>query len=615
MDFWPCNETLPSLASAAVHSSGFTFVSAVNTVIAAHCALTNPRQWPLDRTEEILSDPAFDFIIVGAGSAGSVIASRLSENPNWKILLVEAGDDPTLDTELVGDLFHIFHSQNDWQYRTEPAQDYCLSSQNNQCYWPRGKTLGGSSSLNAMFYVRGHKQDFNEWRDMGNKGWGYDDVLPYFKKSQALHDDQIAKEEKDKFHNEHGLLHIGRHVPNAFSDVILKAYNEVGVPTVLDLSGKDSVGVLKSLATVYKGRRQSTARAFLTPARERTNLYVMKKTLATKVIFKDSNVAIGIEVQKSGETYKMYAKKEVILSGGSINSPQLLMLSGVGPKGHLEEMGIHVIKDLPVGQHLQDHVVVPSFINLDIDMPPIDKETYSMSITEYITKQTGLFSNIGPTEVITYINIFDLNDTIPNIQYHHFLFPPKIYEVLDIFQIHEFNESVVQMINQLQENPGLMIWSVLLNPKSVGVLKLRSTNPQDKPLIYANYFSDSYDMKTMVASMKFVSKFAETSIFNSSLAFLAVPGCKEFAFKSTEYFECIARHMTTTLYHPAGTVKMGPFDGTSVVDHELRVHGVQNLRVADASIMPRIVRANPNAAIIMTGEKASDMIKQFWESV
>lgn len=180
---------------------------------------------------------------------------------------------------MVGAFFNLFHSQNDWQYRTEPGQNYCLSSKNSQCYWPRGKTLGGSSSINAMFYVRGHREDFNEWNNMGNEGWSYEEVLPYFKKSQALHDNFISEDEKLKFHNEDGLLNVGRHTgSHNLSNVILNAYEEIGVPTIQDLSGKDTVGALKTLATAYNGRRQSTARAFLTPARERSNLFVLKNS-------------------------------------------------------------------------------------------------------------------------------------------------------------------------------------------------------------------------------------------------------------------------------------------------------------------------------------------------
>lgn len=522
---------------------------------------------------------------------------------------------------MVGAFFNLFHSQNDWQYRTEPGQNYCLSSRNSQCYWPRGKTLGGSSSINAMFYVRGHREDFNEWNNMGNEGWSYEEVLPYFKKSQALHDNFISEDEKLKFHNEDGLLNVGRHTgSHNLSNVILNAYKEIGVPIIQDLSGKDTVGALKTLATAYNGRRQSTARAFLTPARERNNLFVLKKTLVTKIIFKEnSKVAMGIEVQKDTEINIIKVRKEVILSAGAINSPQLLMLSGIGPRDHLEEMGIDIVEDLPVGLNLQDHVVASNLINLNIDMLPLDKETYSVFMTEFVTKQTGFFTNLGPTEVISFINVFDLYDTVPNIQYHHILLPPKSKEILDIYKAHEYDDDTLNIIYELNEQyPLLLFLSVLLKPNSLGVIKLKSKDPYEKPLINANYFDDAFDVETIVQSMEFVSNLTETfplKQFNATLVRLPLTSCEGFSFKSKEYFECVARHLTSTLYHPVGTVKMGPYeDVTSVVGPDLKVHGMLNLRVADASIMPRIVRANTNAATIMIGEKVSDMIKDYWES-
>lgn len=520
---------------------------------------------------------------------------------------------------MVGSFFNSFHSKNDWIYEVEPEKYACWSVKSRGCYWPRGKTLGGSSSINAMFYVRGHKFDFDDWSNLGNEGWSYEEVLPYFKKSESLYAPDIPEDEQNTYHGHDGFLSVQKHIGiNPFSDILMEAYNEFGVKTIPSIVGERGTGVLKTLATVHNGRRMSTARSFLTPIKDRSNLFVLKNTLVTNVIIDESSFnAIGIETDYLDQKYIFYAKKEVILSAGAVNTPQILMLSGIGPKKHLDEIGIRVLKDLPVGYNLQDHIVVHNIIQLATDLPTMNKEEYSLAIAEYIALQTGPISNVGTTEVVSFVDVFDINNDVPNIQYHHFLSPTRFSEVVDIYKEHNFEEQILKILEKQNEfYPFLDFFSVLLKPKSAGYITLKNADPKEKPLIFANYFDHPDDMLTILQSMRFVTYLLDTPTFkkyNASLPRLPLPTCEGYDFQSDDYFMCVAKYLTTTLFHPIGTARMGPYeDSRSVVSPQLKVHGINNLRVVDASVMPEIVRGNTNAATIMIAEKASDLIKEFW---
>ncbi|GBP65458.1 Glucose dehydrogenase [Eumeta japonica] len=502
-----------------------------------------------------------------------------------------------------------------------PESKACLGARGNRCYWPRGKTLGGSSSINGMFYIRGNREDYNDWERLGNEGWGYDDVLPYFKKSENIVDSILDPTEKAEFHSKNGYLNVERHRnTDPFSDTIIEAFEQNNIKELKDVNGPTQIGSVKTLATVKGGRRWSTARAFLTPIRRRSNFYVLKNTLATKLIIdKYSMKVIGLEIENDYGTYFVYAHKEVILSAGSINTPQLLMLSGIGPRHHLEYLGIEVLKDLPVGQSLEDHITAHCFISFPIGFSPTSKEDFSLSMAQFIATQTGPFSNIGATEVTTLLNVFNISNPLPNIQYHHLLWPPLSMNssLSNMYVQHEFTAETMNVLKKLNENYALLdFFNVLLTPKSKGRLLLKSRSPYDKPIVYANYFESRGDMEIIIRSMKFVEKLAHSHAFkkfHATFTHIPLKECISYTFKSDEYHECVAKHLTTTLYHPVGTAKMGPpNDIEAIVDSTLRVYGVEGLRVVDASVIPKIIRGHTNAPTIMIAEKASDMIKESW---
>jgi len=531
----------------------------------------------------------YDYIIIGAGSAGCVLANRLSKDPKNKVLLLEAGGpDTNINIKIPGAYTKIHKSKDDWGFWTEP-QEHVL---NRKIYLPRGKTLGGCSSTNAMAYVRGNRADYDGWADLGNEGWSYEEILPYFMRSE--HHEQ-ANQLDSKYHGTDGELNVT--LPTRFQTPFAKAFVDscaaVGIAQNPDYNGAKQEGASLLHATIKNGKRWSGVDAFLRPALKRSNLKAITQAHVTKILIEDQK-AVAVEFQKGGQKQVVHADREIILSAGSFQSPQILMLSGVGDGAELEKHGVDCLHDLPgVGKNLQDHLFcglgceanVQEGINHHI---PVFRQM--MAAWNYFVHKKGAF-NVGPLEGMAFLDIYHQGNPV-NFQLH---FIPCWFGSNYDFDVYD--------LKTYPTTDGFTILPTLLHPKSRGYVSIRSSDPLAPPVIQPNFLQEEEDLNQILMGVKLSMKIYEQAPFQQYLKSYGPPGEQASDEDLIEHIKKIVE----TVYHPVGTCKMG-YDEMAVVNPQLQVHGIEQLRVVDASIMPKIVSGNTNAPVYMIAEKAADMI-------
>ncbi len=523
----------------------------------------------------------YDFIIVGAGSAGCVLANRLSENGRYQVLILEAGgSDMRFWVQVPIGYGLIYEDERvNWKYNTKADPGINGRSE----YWPRGKVVGGSSSINAMVYIRGQGEDYDDWEAAGNPGWGYRDVLPWFIKSE---NNELGE---SQYHGTFGPLGVSSFTPHPINKTFFKAGEEMGVPYNEDFNGAVQEGFGPYQLTTKDGRRCSASRAFLRPALKRPNLNLEKNAQATRILFEGKR-ATGVEYEQNGKRIRAMAGREVILSGGSIGSPQLLQLSGVGDAGLLKKHNIDVVADrTPVGQNLQDHLFF-SYI-FKTNAPTLNNELHSplgklWAGMKYVFTRTGPLSlsiNHGGGFIRT-----DPQMSRPNIQLY--LVPAS------------FTEASLKNVDSFA---GAAINFSPCRPTSRGHLEIQSPDFRDHPAIHPNYLSTDHDVAEALAGARYVHKLARTPALSGLIREPIQPWPHE---DDGEALLDRLREIGSTTYHPIGTCLMGPDPEGAVVDHRLKVYGLEGLRVVDASIMPMMISGNTNAPSIMIGERGADFI-------
>ncbi|KAK7090676.1 L-sorbose 1-dehydrogenase-like [Littorina saxatilis] len=583
--------------------------AAVVVLVALRYAQYDDVKHPL--TEKL--NASYDYIIVGAGSAGCVLANRLSADSDVTVLLIEAGGDDRErdDISVPAAAPSLHHSDVDWDYVTVP-QDGMEGFKEKRIYCSAGRVLGGSSSINYMLYVRGHRLDYDQWAAQGCEGWSYNEVLPYFIMSENMQD--VEHVDAD-YHGKEGPLRV--EVVNGgipLSEVLVNAAAEMGLG-VVDNNGGDGEGISYAQQTAVQGQRSSTSRAFLHPVLTRPNLHVVVNTFVTKVLF-EKDVAVGLEMVRRSQKEVVRAKREVILSAGAFGSSKLLLLSGVGPKQHLRDLDIPLVADLPVGENLQDHLFFDYQVTLNQPISLTDNDRSSVwTALQLKLFGRGPLANVGvDVQFFVSTSASSQQQKWPDIQ---ILTLSAVWRS-PIMATFGYTQQVLKDVSRRDNvTHGFVCLPVLLRPQSRGTVRLNTSDPFHGPLIDPRYLTHPDDLDTLLRGVSFCQKLIHTRSLQgvgaepTDVTSSACSAGGKYNTSDAEYWRCMVKRNARTVYHYSGTCKMGaPSDPSAVVDHTLRVHGLKGIRVVDASVFPTIPSGNTNAAVIMVAEKAADLIRQ-----
>ncbi|CAH0549389.1 unnamed protein product [Brassicogethes aeneus] len=571
----------------------------------------NAKRYKPDSEKQNTDFGTYDFIIVGSGSTGSVIANRLTEINNWNVLLIEAGGYENNFTDIPAMTTISLLSDYNWGFLSVPQKTSCLGMKNQRCPFPRGRALGGTTVVNGLAYSRGSQESFNQWAKMGFPEWSYDKVLPYYIKAEDYPTEWKEGQEiviDSDVHGKDGPLIV------EFSEPESKEYpNYIGANEdlgykVIDLNAGTDEGVSKAPTNTQHGRRYSAYKAYIKPAESRGNLKIITQSYVTKLIIENST-ATGVRFAHNGKYYTAKASKEIIVSAGSISSPQILMLSGIGPKKHLKSKKINLIKNLEVGSALREHIGISLYFSSNYTLENKQLREY---IQEFLRGVGGLAAP-GPNDAFGFYQT--KVETIENYPDIELILVPNFGNVTKDFSEKILNLKDVTYQTYTKQDPNKRIFRIDLfglHTHSTGTLRLNSNNPFDYPLIDPNLLTDknNRDINTLFEAINMVMKLIQTPSMkkiDTQLVIPQLPACRNLKKLSQPFWECVIHQVGHPVYHPVGTCPMG-----QVVDENLKVYGVDKLRVADASIFPLTLTGHPNAPCVMLGEKVSDIIKSLY---